>query len=118
MALLVHMQATQPISEYERSRLARVAENMARLQPVKARLAALQSQQAPQLADGGAATGSNAGRSGNKGKKHPRGQENNTQVPFVAIMTQYLLCLVQAILDLLQGNAGSVQCPDAAKCMQ
>lgn len=72
------MQATQPISQYERRRLANIARNNARL----AAIHALQSQQAPQLNDNGAATGSNAGRSGNKGKKRSRGQENNPQVPF------------------------------------
>ena len=49
MALLVHMQATQPVSECERLLLARRAETDTRLQsaPVKESLAALQSQQAP-----------------------------------------------------------------------
>ena len=86
MASLVQMQATQLMSKYERLRLARLAENEATLQPVKARLAALQSQQAPQLTDDGPATGSNAGRGGNKGKKRPHGQEQIHRCPFVAVV--------------------------------
>ena len=65
MASLVHMQATQPVSDYQRLLLARRAELEARLQPVKARLDALQSQ----LADNGPAMGAKAGHGGNKGKK-------------------------------------------------
>ena len=51
-------------------------------------MAALQSQQAAQLTDSGPAMGSKAGRGGNKGKKRSRGQENNTLVPFCAVVTQ------------------------------
>ncbi len=82
MGSLVHLQATQPVSEYGRLVLARRAVIAARLKPVTAAVAALQSQQAPQLTDNGPAAASNPGRGGNKGKKRPRGQENNLQVPF------------------------------------
>ena len=81
MASLVHMQAPQEVPENERLRLPKVADNKARLQPVKAMMAALQSQQGPQLTDSGPATDSNGGAGSKKGKKRSRGQENNAQVP-------------------------------------
>ena len=71
---LVHMQAMQPMSAYERRRIDKIAEN-------RARLAAVQSQQPALLTENGNARDTTAVRGSKKGKRH-HGQENNSQVLF------------------------------------